>query len=756
MSKTAIFGLVFVLTACSAAILLDRPPAPVAASAPPTEFSAERATVYLENFAWRPHPIGTGEHDRVRDYLAAELTKLGVTPGIQRTTGVTPRYQVAGSVENIVARLKGTSGSSDAVLLAAHYDSVPSGPGAADDGAGVAAILEALRALRAGPILRNDLILLLTDGEEDGLLGASAFMAEHPWAKDVRVAVNFEARGNAGASQMFETSAQNGRLIELYANALPHPHGTSLTYEIYQHMPNDTDMTVFKKYGAPGLNFAFIGHWEAYHTPLDNPQNLSRRSLQQHGDYALALARSLGNADLSQLRAPDTVYFGVPGGWFVHYSAAQIWRFTILAAVVFIAIYFYASGASQTGVWGIVLGLLVNLILAALLAATAWGFMKGINWLHSRLLPEGDVVQSASYGVSLVALLVLLWVAVCYLLLKKMSPASLFLGGAFVLLLLEIAAAKWLPGGTYVLLWPLIALLVATPIGASQTEKPSLGAVLALGLLSLPAVLIFVPPARGTYEALGLTSMGAPALALFLALFFMALAPLLDAVRKILPLTALAVALAAFVSGASMTHYSAKHPKPSALLYTLDADTGKAVWASNAARADNWTAQFVGSTPTRARLEGVIPDWITWEFLQHDAPTFPLPPPTAEVLENSTTGDSRTLRLHIASPRRARTLAVETPENEILDSWANGKLLGRPSEARFNRSGKWNLVYANLPAEGIELKLIVRGSGPVRLHVLDRSIGLPEISGVKFAARPPDSMPQHGGDETIVRRTFVF
>src|SRR2546422_3093589 len=92
--------------------------------------------------------------------------------------------------------------------------------------------------------------------------------------------------------------------------------------------------------------------------------------------------------------------------------------------------------------------------------------------------------------------------------------------------------------------------------------------------------------------------MGAPALALFLALFFMALAPLLDAVRKILPLTALAVALAAFVSGASMTHYSAKHPKPSALLYTLDADTGKAVWASNAARADNWTAQFVGSTPT--------------------------------------------------------------------------------------------------------------------------------------------------------------
>ena len=296
--------LLFVLLVAGMCVVREGTPDPLPASASQESFSAERALVYLNAFATAPHPIGSAEHDRVRDYLVSQFTSLGVTPEVQHATGVTARYEVAGTVENIVARVKGSSGASDAVALVAHYDSVPAGPGAGDDGAGVAALLETLRALRAGPPLRNDILFVITDGEEDGLLGASAFVAENAAAKDVRVAVNFEARGNAGESQMFETSAGNGRLVQIFAQAAPHPSGSSLTYEIYKHMPNDTDMTVFKKAGAAGLNFAFIGHWEAYHTPLDNPQLLDRGSLQQQGENALSLARALGNADLTQIARP--------------------------------------------------------------------------------------------------------------------------------------------------------------------------------------------------------------------------------------------------------------------------------------------------------------------------------------------------------------------------------------------------------------------------------------------------------------------
>src|SRR5205814_9504615 len=66
------------------------------------------------------------------------------------TTLFRSRYQAAGRVQNILAWLPGSDprAAGKAVLIAAHYDGVEAGPAAADDGAGSAAILETLRALR--------------------------------------------------------------------------------------------------------------------------------------------------------------------------------------------------------------------------------------------------------------------------------------------------------------------------------------------------------------------------------------------------------------------------------------------------------------------------------------------------------------------------------------------------------------------------------------------------------------------------------
>lgn len=77
-------------------------------------------------------------------------------------------------VRNVVARLPGTR-PTGVVFLVAHDDSVQVGPGGNDDAAGTAALLEGVRALRAGPQPRNDLMIVLTDAEEAGLCGASTF-----------------------------------------------------------------------------------------------------------------------------------------------------------------------------------------------------------------------------------------------------------------------------------------------------------------------------------------------------------------------------------------------------------------------------------------------------------------------------------------------------------------------------------------------------------------------------------------------------
>jgi hypothetical protein len=47
------------------------PPAPVAATAPATEFSAERAMAHVREIAQRPHPAGSADNARVREYVVA-------------------------------------------------------------------------------------------------------------------------------------------------------------------------------------------------------------------------------------------------------------------------------------------------------------------------------------------------------------------------------------------------------------------------------------------------------------------------------------------------------------------------------------------------------------------------------------------------------------------------------------------------------------------------------------------------------------
>ncbi len=145
-----------------------QPPPPVAADAPAIEFSAARAFAHVEDVASGVHVPGSAASDGVVEGLVDTLSGLGLDTRVQSAVGAV-RTEAGETrmarVRNVVAVLPGTD-PTGRLFLTAHHDSVETGPGAADDAAGVAAVLEAVRALTAGPPLRNDVVVVLTDAEE--------------------------------------------------------------------------------------------------------------------------------------------------------------------------------------------------------------------------------------------------------------------------------------------------------------------------------------------------------------------------------------------------------------------------------------------------------------------------------------------------------------------------------------------------------------------------------------------------------------
>ncbi|MBW7460185.1 M20/M25/M40 family metallo-hydrolase, partial [Paenibacillus sepulcri] len=282
------------------------------------------------------------------------------------------------TIENIMARVPGTD-NSKAVMLAAHYDSVPEGPGAADDGSAIAAMLETVRALQASGPLKNDLLLLLTDGEELGMLGAKAFMKEHPSAKDVGMVLNFEARGNKGPSFMFETSEQNGWMIQEFMKAAPQPVAYSLIYNVYKLMPNDTDLTEFREGGLPGLNFAFGMGLNAYHEEIDTPGNLDRSSIQHQGNYMLSLTKHFGQLDLNDVKQENRVYFNVLGWSMVSYPESWAFGFMLIGVLLFALTVWNGLYRRRLSLKGLTGGFLVSLLsLAVVFGAVTlvWNILR--------------------------------------------------------------------------------------------------------------------------------------------------------------------------------------------------------------------------------------------------------------------------------------------------------------------------------------------------------------------------------------------
>ena len=321
--------LAFVTIVGGLAVLLQAPPSPLPATAPVDRFSADRAMKHVEIIAREPHPVESKAAEAVRTYLVGELESLGLATEIQARQDLSSANVMASCAGP--ARQIGRRSSWRPITTRST-----TAPARGDDASGVAAILEALRALKEAPhrSRRDCPIYRRRGGLRHPIPWLEYVRGGSPMDQSRRVGPELRGSRRRRASFLFETSDRNGRLIREFSRGAEHPLGTSLAYAVYKLMPNDTDLSIFKKAGLKGLNFAFVGRVDRYHTPQDTPQNLDRGSLQHHGSYALSLARHFGNLDLDHLPdEPDAIYFPVFGPHLIVYPAAWALAFMLTAVI---------------------------------------------------------------------------------------------------------------------------------------------------------------------------------------------------------------------------------------------------------------------------------------------------------------------------------------------------------------------------------------------------------------------------------------
>ena len=572
------------------------------ASISETKFSTERALIHLKEITKAPHYIGTEEHARVREYIVEQLNGLGLKTEIQEGFIMNPKWKSLDKPKNILAKIKG-SGNGKSLLLLSHYDSAltPSF-GASDAGSGVVTILETIRAFQASAKTpTNDIIVLFTDAEEVGLDGARLFVKNHPWAKNVGIALNFEARGSGGPSNMIvETNSGNKNLINAFMEAdVKFPVASSLMYSIYKMLPNDTDSTVLRQGGdIDGFFFAFIDDHFDYHTANDNFENLDRNTLQHQGEYLLPLVHYFADADLSSLKSSeDHVYINVPILKMISYPFAWIIPMLILAISVFIVLIVY--GLNKKVLSG---KTIARSFVPFLLAFVICGLIGFYGWkLLLILYPQYSEIQHGfTYnGHTYISFFVLVSLAILFGVYhrysKKTNVASLLIAPLIFWLLINVMVAIYLKGAAFFIIPVFLGLLSLWLL--IRQEKPNLILMVIIGAL---AIFMFVPLIQFFPVGLGLKMLVGSCL--ITALLFGISLPVFGFYSKkgILSAVFILLAIVFFIKAHLTSNFTAERQKPNSLVYYYDADTDETYWATYDKILDDWTKGYLGENPEEA------------------------------------------------------------------------------------------------------------------------------------------------------------
>ncbi|MGM0635256.1 MAG: M28 family peptidase [Bacteroidota bacterium] len=719
-----------------------------------TVFSVNRASSHIEAISKSPHYTGASNHASVRNYLVDELEKLGLEVHTQKDFSINSLGQIS-IPENIIAKLpanqqKITSDKNTGdLLLLSHYDSAPHASyGAADAASGVATILESLRSFIASEeTFTNDIIICFTDAEEIGLLGAKLFVDKHPFAQNVGLTLNFEARGTAGPSNMIiETNQGNEAIISTFKSAqIKHPLANSLIYSVYKMLPNNTDSTVFREeLDVPGMFFAFIDNHYNYHTANDRLDKLDKRSLAHQGDYLLPLLKVYGNTDLSKLKSSnDNVYFNIPLIGVIDYPASWSIFFFIVAALVFALSVLISLKKRVLSYREILLGLIVFwglLLFNALIAFFGWKLITFFYPSYLEIL-QGFTYNSHNYIVVFAALSLANCLIFQHLFRFKIQIKNAFVGPLFTWMLINLLVLIYLPGASYIILPFLFALVIFVLLLFIRLPNSTI-----MLILSLPLLFLTVPLVQFFPVGLGMNYVFISAI--LITLIYGLIMPIINhyPFNNALAYISFCLALGFFVVAHVKSPFTSDFPQPTSLVYLFDEEKNQAFWASYDNLLTNWNEKYFDDQQDSSLNETNFLSKYQTKFSKiSSAPIVELQKSLVEIEKfNDDNTDFQKIRI---SPKQ-NTNRIDVyldPDVDFETIKINQQSISKendPNHQFFGRASSHLLTYYVVDSETLEIVFSTKELDEIKLTVLESSFNLLENKELEVSKRPRNQIPK--------------
>ncbi|WP_274474757.1 M28 family peptidase [Mangrovimonas aestuarii] len=728
-------------------------------------FSTQRALAILKPISEKPHFVGSRNHEYVRSYIVDELTKLGLEVQVQEGFSMSKDGNLS-KPKNVITRIPGRDDTEKGLLLMSHYDSNPhSSLGASDAGSGVVTILEGIRAyLSEGRTPKNDIVILFTDSEELGLNGADIFVNKHPWAKNVGLVLNFEARGSGGPSYMLiETNQGNEKLMQAFVEANPDfPVANSLAYSIYKMLPNDTDLTVFRTDGdIDGFNFAFIDDHYDYHTVLDNYTRLDRNSLEHQGSYLMPLLHYFSEADLTMLKSQsDDVYFNVPLWGMVTYPFSWVVPLLLLAYIVFVFLVFY--GIHHRRFTGAEIlqgakGFFMSFLLSGLIGFVFWGTLTFVYPSY------GEILQGFTYnGHSYIAAIICLSLSICFYSYHKVfrprNTVGLLVVPLFFWLLLSTLVAFTLKGASFFIV-PVFFSLVTLFVLIRQKE-PNIFLVV---LLNVPLIFIMAPFVKMFPVGLGLKAL------LLSAVFTVLIFGLMIAVfgfyirKNLLGHFFMGLCFLYLIIAQVNSGFNEEQPKPNSLVYLLNADNNSALWASYDGQLDSWTKAKLGDSPEEAgELSSIAFGSKYGTGFTHTNPAEikPIAEPTILIEKDTLIKGNRRLSILLVPNRPVNRIELLSGlKQRVYDIEANGvkRELGE-GNGRLFESNERILSYFVSDGDTLKLNVTVPNKQQTKFLFYEASFDLLSNPMFSVSKREPSMIPKPFvlNDAVIVKKGITI